>query len=100
MKLFVCIALLAIGIADAEQNKAFRERAEIYSSNVLIFFCFVSLNSSAQLFYYKPRHTRTAIAEGHSLTLSCLRSVPSLASLPPPPTTINSVNKIIFNPLH
>ena len=37
MKWFVCIALLAIGFADAEQNAAFRERAEIYSSNVLLF---------------------------------------------------------------
>lgn len=41
MKWFVCIALLAIGIVDAEQNAAFRERAEIYSSNVVFYLsCF------------------------------------------------------------
>lgn len=36
MKWFVCITLLAIGLngCTATQNAEFRERAEIYSSNV------------------------------------------------------------------
>lgn len=38
MKWIVCIAIVAIGGCVAEQNKAFRERAEIYSSNVCLHF--------------------------------------------------------------
>lgn len=36
MKWIACIAFVVIVGCAAEQNKAFRERAEIYSSNVLI----------------------------------------------------------------